>query len=292
MKITVITDVHSNYQGLSAILNDIEVEKPDLVIGAGDMVGCSAYTGSIEVWNALHERGIPFVMGNEEERIIRYYDPSGDSYLKEAIQFKPLQYRAKQFSIDHIDQMRSLPLQIMLEGPQNQNVYICHASPRDLHRSPMLGIDSRMEEELHETRAHVIVSGHHHMKWHQYWQGKLLIMAGSAGLPLRGKLDEVDYLTLSFHKQKWHFEYKTVTYDYQAAIQEIIASGFLEKSRPIGWLMFDEVLTQKDHLIPFFNEYCPDERPDNLENWTKLVIGYLEHIERWESVKPFISHLF
>ena len=139
--------------------------------------------------------------------------------------------------------------------------------------------------------AQVIVVGHHHKTWYQYWEGMLLIMAGSAGLPLRGKLDEVDYLILTNHKQKWQFEYKSVSYDYRAAIQEIIGSDFLEKSSPIGWLMFDEVLTQEDHLIPFFNEFCPVEKPDNLEKWTKLVIDYLDCKERWEVVKPYVHHL-
>ena len=291
MKIAIITDAHSNYHGLRAVLDDIKSEQPDLVIGAGDMVGCSAYIGSIEVWKTLHENRIPLVMGNEEERIIRFHDSSAESYLRESIQFKPLQYRAKQFSIKHISEMRDLPMQIMLEGPSKQDVLICHASPRDLHRSPMLEIDSQMEADLRAVNAQVIVVGHHHKKWHQYWEGKLLIMAGSAGLPLNGKLDEVDYLILTFHKQKWHFEYKTVPYDYRAAIQDIVDSEFLEKSSPIGWLMFDEVLTQKDNLIPFFNEYCPEDKPDNLEKWTKLVIGYLDSIEHWEVVKPYVFHL-
>jgi len=291
MKIAVITDVHSNYHGLSAVLNDIENEKPDFIIGAGDMVGCSAYVGSIEVWNALHEKEIPFVMGNEEERIVRFHNPSSDSYLKEAIQFRPLQFRAKQFPTMHIDEMSALPIRLTLEGPQKQDVLVCHASPYDLHRSPMLGIDSRMEEDLRGVNAQVIAVGHHHKRWYQDWEGKLLIMAGSAGLPLRGKIDEVDYLILTFHKQKWHFEYQSVTYNYRAAIQEIIGSDFLEKSSPIGWLMFDEVLTQEDHLIPFFNKYCPDEKPDSLEKWTKLVIEYLDFIDRWEVVKPYVRHL-
>lgn len=292
MKIAVITDVHSNYHSLSAVLDDIEIEKPDLIIGAGDMVGCSAYIGSIDVWNALHDKEIPFVMGNEEERIVRFHDPQSDPYLKKSVQFKPLQFRAMQFSTKQIDEMRALPMQLLLEGPQNQDVLICHASPCDLHRSPMRGIDSQMEKELYAVNAQVIVVGHHHKKWHQYWQGKLLIMAGSAGLPLRGKLDEVDYILLTYHKHEWQFEYKSVLYNYRAAIQEIIESEFLEKSRPIGWLMFDEVLTQEDHLIPFFNEYCPKEKPEDLENWTELVIGYLDYIKRWEIVKPYFRHFF
>lgn len=291
MKIAVITDVHSNFHSLSAVLDDVVTEKPDLVVGAGDMVGCSAYPGAVRVWNTLHDKKIPFVLGNEEERILDFHSSKSNSYLKNSVQFMPLQYRAKQFSLTDIETMKSLPMSILLNGPHQQDVLVCHASPCDLHRSPMEGIDSQMEKELNEVRAKVIVVGHLHTPWHQYWQGKLLIMAGSGGLPLRGKLDEVDYLILTYHKQEWLFQYKTVKYNYRAAIGEVIESDFLEQAGPIGWLMFDEILTQEDHLMPFFRDYWPIEKPDDIENWKKLVIGYLTQLKRWEIVKPHVQHL-
>ncbi len=291
MKIAVIADVHSNFHSLNAVLDDIATEKPDFVVGAGDMVGCSAYPGAVAVWNTLQDKKIPLVLGNEEERILDFYSPASNSYLKNSIQFMPLRYRAKQFSSTDIETMKSLPMNILLKGPHEQNVFICHASPCDLHRSPMEGIDAQMGKELNEIKAKVIVVGHLHTLWHQYWQGKLLIMAGSGGLPLRGKLDEVDYLILTFQKPEWLFRYKTVKYDYRTAIGEVIKSEFLEQAGPIGWLMFDEILTQEDRLIPFFRDYCPKEKPNDMENWKKLVIGYLIHLKRWETTKPYLQHL-
>ncbi|MBS3750606.1 MAG: metallophosphoesterase family protein [Anaerolineales bacterium] len=166
MKIVVITDVHRNSHSLSAVLNDIETEKPDLIVGAGDMVGCSAYIGAIDVWSILEDMKIPFVMGNEEDRIIRLHNPSSEPYLRESVQFKPLQFRAMQFSTNHNEEMRALPLHLLLEGPRNQNVFICHVSPHDIHRSPWNGIDPQMEKELHAVNSQVVIFGHHHMKWH------------------------------------------------------------------------------------------------------------------------------
>jgi predicted phosphodiesterase len=289
MKIAVIADIHSNIHGLDAIWDDIADEKPDVVVGAGDMVGCSAYPAALDVWNILQNMGIPCVLGNEEDRILRFYDPLADPHLKNSIQFGPLRYRARQFSANDIELMKTLPATILLDGPDKQNVLVCHASPGNIHRSPMQGIDSQMEEDLRQTQAKVIVVGHLHAIWHQYWQGKLLVMAGSGGLPLREKLDEVDYLILTYHKQEWRFEYKTVKYDYQAAVRAVIESDFLEQAGPIGWLMFDEILTQEDRLVPFLGEYCPPERPDDMANWKRLAIGYLEHIQRWDVVKLYVQ---
>ena len=291
MKIAILTDVHSNFHSLKAVLEDIEAEKPDFVVGAGDMVGCSAYCGSADVWNTLRSQKIPFVLGNHEERLLRFYDPAADPSLRRSIQFMPLHYLSRQFSAHDIQSMQTLPLSITLEGPQGNDVLVCHASPGSLNKSPMQGIDAQMEQELQAVKAQVIVVGHLHAAWHQYWQEKLLIMAGSAGLPLRGKLDEVDYLVLTYHSGAWQFAYKTVKYDYRAALKEVIESDFLEQSGPIGWLMFDEALTQEDHLVPFLREYCSKKEPVSMGDWKKLVIGYFEHIKRWDAMRPYLQHL-
>jgi predicted phosphodiesterase len=291
MRIAVIADVHGNFHSLSAVLEDAAAEKPDLVIGAGDMVGCSAYPGAVDVWHTLHSKKIPCVLGNEEERILAFHSPMPEPYLKNSVQFMPLQYRARQFSRGDIEEMKALPMSILLNGPDGQDVLICHASPCDVWRSPMEGIDAQMEQELHRTSARVIVVGHLHTQWHQTWQGKLLIMAGSGGLPLRGKPDEVDYLILTFRNQEWLFEYKTVKYDHQAAVADTIGSQFLEQAGPIGWLMLDEILTQEDRLVPFLGDYCPEKKPDDMEGWKKLVMDYLVHIKRWNAVHPYIQHL-
>jgi predicted phosphodiesterase len=274
-----------------AVLDKIGKLKPDLVVGAGDMVGCSAYSRALDVWNILHDQKIPFVLGNEEARIIEYYNSSADHYIKNAVQYMPLRYIAEQFSIDGIEVMKKLPKKILIDGPDNQNIFICHGSPNDINKSPMQGIDAGMEQDLKKIQAKVIVVGHLHRTWHQYFNGKLLIMAGSAGLPLRGKIDEVDYLILTFDKEAWQFEYKAVQYDYSAAIKDVTDSDFLEQAGPVGWLMLDEILVQKDRLVQFFSGYYQKEKTDDIKILKSQVINYLKLIERWETLKPYIQHL-
>jgi predicted phosphodiesterase len=289
LKIAILSDAHSNIHSLQAVLDDIASEKPDAVVAAGDMVGCSAYAGAVRVWQTLQDENIPCVLGNEEARIISFSGPAPDPYHRSSVQFMPLQYRAGQFSGTDIAAMESLPFQIVLDGTRGQDVLVCHASPRDLYRSPMLGIDHHMERDLMETPASVIAMGHLHARWHRVWQGKLLVMAGSAGLPLRHKLDEVDYLVLTHHKDGWLIRYRTVRYDYRAAIREVLESDFLDRSGPLGWLMLDEILTQEDRLVPFLGDFCPDHKPDDIDGWKSLVTAYLVRINRWEAVRPYIQ---
>ena len=288
MKIAVITDVHGNAHALDAVLEDVAGEKPDVVVGAGDMVGCSAYVGAPEVWRRLHEEKIPFVIGNEEQRLLKYFSPEPDDLLKNSIQFWPLRYRAGQFTTEDVTRMKDLPVDYLIEGPCGNDVRVCHAAPGDPWHSPINGIDEAMEKRLNSVPEKVIAAGHYHTPWHLYWQEKLLVMAGSAGLPLRGKVDEVDYLMLTFEQQEWHFAYKSVKYNYAAAAAESAASSFLAEVGPVGWLMFDELLTQQDRLVTFLSEYCPGEKPADLEGWEALVREYLTSIDRWHFISSYL----
>jgi len=290
MKIAVIADIHCNHISLEAVLESLVAERPDSIACAGDSVGCSAYAaGARRVWRVLQEQRIPCVLGNEETRILDFHSVTPDPYLATSVQFMPLQYLARQFSAADIATMRSLPVDLLIEGPAGQNVLVCHGSPGDVWRSPLQGMDAAMEQRLAAAPASVIAVGHLHTRWHQHWQGKLLVMAGSAGLPLRGNLDEVEVLLLTFRRQGgWQFEYQTVKYDAQTAIAEAIASPFLQQAGPIGWLMLDEILTQQDRMIPFLRDYCPAQKPDDRAGWEGLVTGYLQHLGRWDAVKMLL----
>jgi predicted phosphodiesterase len=291
MKIAIISDVHSNFHGLKEVLDDVATESPDIVVGAGDMIGTSAYPRALDVWRILRSQKIPIVRGNEEDRLLNIHSPDSNSFYKNSVRFMPLQTMARQFSMTDIEEMKALPLSYLLKSPNHKNVFVCHALRCDLHRYPVEKIDTEKEKDLNKIKAKVVVVGHYHSRWHECWQDKLVICAGSSGLPLRGKLDEVEYLILTYHKNEWRFQHKPVKYDYHTAIQEIVKSDYLEKAGPIGWLMFDEALTQEDHLTSFFRDYCPKQKPEDLESWKKLAIGYLTKIKRWEIVKPFLQYL-
>ena len=68
MKLAVITDAHGNYHGLEAVLNDIEKEKPDCVISAGDML--HPLPASLKTGDRFKREKIPMILGNNEELVI------------------------------------------------------------------------------------------------------------------------------------------------------------------------------------------------------------------------------
>ena len=288
MKLAVLADIHGNYHGLEAILEDIGREKPDAVVSAGDLIGCSLYPHSPQVWHTLGALRIPKVLGNQEDFVVTYYHPDPNPLIQTSVQFRPTQYVARQFAQPDVDEMRALPMHVTLKGPDGQDVLICHAAPHTLKQSFAETFDERMASELAKSPASAIVGGHLHEQWHRHWDGKLLILAGGGGLPLKGA-HVVEYLLLTYRKQGWQFRYKTLPYDYRAALADVLESPSLEQSGPIGWLMLDELLVQQDRLMPFFHEYCARPYPESWDGWAAAVIGYLRQLGRWEAVRPYLT---
>jgi predicted phosphodiesterase len=288
MKIAILADIHGNAHGLEAILEDIEREKPDVVVSAGDLIGCSLYPHSPQVWRTLRALRIPKVLGNQEEFVVTYHQPDPHPLIQTSVQFRPTQYVARQFTETDVDEMKALSMHVTLEGPDGQNVLICHAAPHTLQRSIAETLDERMASELAKVSASAIVGGHLHKQWHRHWGGKLLILAGGGGLPLQGE-HVAEYLLLTYRKKGWQFRYKTLPFDYRAALDAVLASPSLEQSGPIGWLMLDELLVQQDRLMPFFGQYCARPYPASWDGWAMSVIGYLKHLGRWEVVEPYLT---
>ena len=288
MKVAVIADIHGNYHGLEAILHDIEAERAEMIAVAGDIAGCSPHSSGRKVLEKLSRLRIPMLRGNHEEYILAYHDPNPNSLIKESVQFMPTQYIAKQFSSDELELMRQFPMTLTIEGPGGDNLLLCHASPSQLSWSYAWGIDERLEDVLQSMPVSTIVGAHTHNPWHRYWQGKLLLVAGSGGLPLNG-VPESEYLLLEHQRGRWTFRHKRVPYDAPAALQELLDGDFVKEAGPIGWLLLDEVLTHQHVLLPFFRSCCSDSKPETLKEWEALAKSYLRQTGRWDTISGYLS---
>ncbi len=287
MKIAVLADIHGNLHGLDAILADIDQEQPDCILSAGDMIGCSPYPHSPQVWQRLRERGIPKVLGNLEDFVRTCHASEDNPLIQTSVQFRPTQYVARQFLPDAIAEMNTLPMSRAIQGPDGQAVLVCHASPGHLMHSFADPQHAHIATELTGMSASTIVGGHLHRQWSCYRDGKLLVLAGGGALPLQGH-HVVEYLLLTYQQQAWQVRYKTIPFAYQAAIDSVLESDFLDTAGPIGWLMFDEILVQQPRLVPFFETFCPHPSPTEWEEWQIVVQRYLTALDRWEVILPHL----
>ncbi len=269
-------------------MSDIESEKPDQVICAGDMI--CPYPDSLKVWETLKELNIPMIRGNQENYVLSCLPPNISALVSSAVRFKPVRNTAKMFSPTDLSEMAALPLNIEIEGPNGEDVLVCHASPFNTQRSISDEVGEEMAEDLMKVSAKLIIAAHYHKQWRGEWEDKTLALVGSGGLPLQGKGDRVQYAILEHMNGRWNLTHKELLYDHRDAIKTIIDSDFLSAARPISWMMFDELVTQTSLLFPFLMEYCPNPLPDDADEntWEKLVVGNLKELGRWETVRQYI----
>ena len=288
MKLAIIADFHGNYQGLQAVLSDIESEKPEKVICAGDMI--CPYPDSPKVWETLKELNIPMIRGNQEDYVLACFPPNMSALVSSAVRFKPVRYTAKLFSPADLSEMAALPLNIEIEGPNGDDVLVCHASPFNTQRSISDEVNEEMAEDLRKVLAKTIIAAHYHRQWKGEWEDKTRALVGSGGIPLQGKGDRVQYSILEHMNGGWNLIHKEILYDHQAAIKAVVDSDFLTAARPMSWLMFDELVTQIDRLFYFLTEHCPNPLPDDADEdtWEKLVVEYLKELNRWGYVSQYI----
>lgn len=285
MKIAIFADIHGNYQALEAILADAEKEKVDSLACAGDMV--NPYPGSARVWQTLTALNVPMVMGNHEEYVLTYHDPDRNTQMQTDARFMPVQFTARRLSKTIVEEIRALPMTITLPGPGGDDILMCHGSPSRTNRSFMLNCNGDLPAALASIPQSVIVGGHTHHQTQQQSDNKLLVLTGTAGLPLNSK-PMAQYVILTHRNGAWQAKHKAVPYNQKAALQEVIESDYLAESGPLGWLFFDELWTADCRVVPFLTRFCPQPYPETLNDWQIAARTYLQKIGRWETLKPYI----
>ncbi|MEJ2478476.1 MAG: metallophosphoesterase family protein, partial [Desulfobacterales bacterium] len=68
MRLAVLSDIHGNWDALTAVLADIDASRPDAVFCLGDCIGYGAEPE--RVIRVLRQRGIPSTRGNHEQAVL------------------------------------------------------------------------------------------------------------------------------------------------------------------------------------------------------------------------------
>src|SRR5215472_12879909 len=163
MRLAVVSDVHGNLTALDAVVADVSLMSPDLVVQAGD----TAVLGPrpAEVVDRLRELGWPGVTGNTDQMLWdgsvqgeqQRRAPKLRSWLD--VLFGVLgPWAAERLGDERIGWLCSLPLEWSLGG-----VRVLHASPTDLWRAPAPDADDTVLFETYGADAwDFAIYGHIH----------------------------------------------------------------------------------------------------------------------------------
>ena len=180
MRIVIVSDIHGNYDALSAL-----TESYDELWVLGDLVNYGLEPK--QVVDFVKDKATLVVRGNHDQCIGYGSDP------RCSVRFREMAAATRWFSAAVVTReqkayLRSLPLQINCARSQTQ-FYLCHATPSD----PLYeyrGADSdKWPDDCAQLDADVIFVGHTHIPFIRPFDGQILVNPGSLGQPKTGRPD-------------------------------------------------------------------------------------------------------
>lgn len=220
MRIAIVSDVHGNLTALEAVLADLRLSSPDLILHGGDLAANGAHPA--EVVDQIRGHGWLGVCGNTDEMLW-----STESLRKFAARVPRLQsllavlegtipWTCALLGEDRMSWLQSLPC-VQCRG----SVGIVHASPNDLWQAPLPGAtDAELQDVYKELEVPIVVYGHIHRSYVRQIQGVTVANAGSVSLSYDGD-PRASYLLLDGTK----VTIRRVEYDVEREADALLHSG-------------------------------------------------------------------
>jgi putative phosphoesterase len=204
MKIAIVSDVHGNLIALEAVLDDLERQRPDLVVHGGDL----AFNGPrpAECVERIRQLGWPGVRGN----------------MDEALETHRGRHPSIDWAREQLGEERNRWLQgLALEWRRDDELALVHAVPGDLWKAiGREADDTQLREVYGPLGARLAVYGHIHRPYVRDLGDLTVANTGSVGLPFDGD-PRASYLLVSDGRP----EVRRVAYDVERAVRDVDTSG-------------------------------------------------------------------
>jgi predicted phosphodiesterase len=231
MRLGIFSDIHANYEALSAVLEAFKHESVDEYHCLGDVVG---YGGSPnECADIVRDLARNTILGNHDAAVAGRMDYS---YYYEAAR-NALDEHAKVLSSANISWLKSLPYSMRLA---EANVELCHGSPVRLEEYDYIFAPEQAREclPMFDDLAQLTLIGHSHLcKVFALTPSsveelpavdvdledgkKYIVSVGSVGQP-RDYDNRASFVV--FDAEKRRLEFKRIEYDIESAAQKVLDS--------------------------------------------------------------------
>jgi putative phosphoesterase len=179
MRVAAVSDIHGNLPALEAVLEEVDREKPDLMVFCGDVASGPMPAETIDLLLTLQRAR--FVRGNADRGLIEEFDGKPRSDMPGPF----ADWCARQITRRHRDFLAAFEDGVVIEGIDPLgHVFFCHASPRN--DTDVFTVESPVERVrtlLAGVDANVVVCGHTHMQFDRVVDRIRVVNAGSVGMP-------------------------------------------------------------------------------------------------------------
>lgn len=180
MRVAALYDVHGNLPALRAVLADVEAAGADLIVFGGDLAWGPLPRETMEVISGFRDDA-KFVRGNADREVAaRLGEADGLDPSTAAVNT----WAADELSAEERSFLGSLPDSVAVDVNGLGPVLFCHGSPRsDEETITTATPDERVSEMVAAVDQSVVVCGHTHAQFERRVGDKLVVNAGSVGLP-------------------------------------------------------------------------------------------------------------
>jgi putative phosphoesterase len=227
MRTAIVSDIHGNLTALEAVLADLRLSSPDVVLHGGDLAANGPHPA--DVVDRIRDLGWIGVRGNTDEML---WSPEDLTNL--AAKFPKLQsilatfeemipWTCSLLGEDRIRWLQTLPY-LQRQGA----VAILHASPNDLWQAPLPGAsDLELQSVYRSLEVPIAVYGHIHRPYVRHLEGMTIANTGSVSLSYDGD-PRASYLLLD----GLNVTIRRVEYDLEREADALLHSGLPHA----GWL--------------------------------------------------------
>jgi len=190
-RLAALSDLHGNATALEAVLKDIDRERPDAVLIAGDLVVNGPEPAMVvDVLRALPAATTLVVQGNTDIAAADFDYGAAYPWMQDGVPdaiVAAAEWAHDALGDERVDWLRRLPSERRWRTDDDTLVLVCHASPG----SQTAGFDKELDpnvtlERVSRTDARVIVCGHTHQPEIRDLGWKLIVNTGSAGYVFDG----------------------------------------------------------------------------------------------------------
>lgn len=177
MRVAALADVHGNAPALAAVLEEVERERPDLIVFCGDLTWGSLVQETLALVRAID---VPtrFVRGNADRAVLELA-AGGTAEPTPRERWMVQQHGTRDLAL--LGEFEAL-LTVEIDGLGP--TCFAHGSPRsDEECVTVRTPDSRVRELSAGVDAACVVTGHTHMQYEREAAGLRLVNPGSVGLP-------------------------------------------------------------------------------------------------------------
>lgn len=239
MRIAVIADIQGNLHSLEAVLQDIPLWAPDLILVGGDIT----FRGGNprEVLELLSTIDHISIRGNGDERVLQ----APDTVTAETSPILKLaRYTKELLGTTWIDYLQALPDHCYLDIRRKQDVCLAHGVPGDPFRGVIYSevreqqiIESEnvpnfyvapdeLREILRTLPSELFLTAHVHIQYKRFIENITIINPGAVcgNWALNEHTSMAEYAILDFDKKRhiWSFIFRQVPYSFQAGIESLI----------------------------------------------------------------------